>query len=125
VAGFSHENPIPAACRIGGLVFSGAITGRDRATRLMPDDLDTQCANAFATMREIVEAAGGATDDIAKVTVWLRDYRDREALNREWTAMFPDPSSRPARHAVAAMLDGKTLIQCDFVAVLDDSRVTG
>lgn len=117
-AGFSHANPIPAACRIGQFVFSGAITGRDPRTGQLPGDLGTQCVNMFRHVREIVEAAGGGTGDIAKMTVWLRDYRDREALNREWLAMFPDPGSRPARHALAAEFDGDTLVQCDFIAVL-------
>jgi enamine deaminase RidA (YjgF/YER057c/UK114 family) len=119
VEGFSHTNPVPAACRIGPFVFSGAITGRDPQAGEMPADLDTQCANMFRHVREIVAAAGAGVGDIAKMTVWLRDFRDREALNREWAAMFPDPQSRPARHAVAATLDGGTLIQCDFIAVAE------
>jgi 2-iminobutanoate/2-iminopropanoate deaminase len=120
VGGFSHANPVPAASRIGSLVFSGAITGRDGDTGIMPPDLDTQCANLFSHVREIVQAAGGRTDDIIKMTVWLREYRDRDALNREWEAMFPDLEDRPARHALAAEFDGDMLVQCDFIAVLDD-----
>ena len=122
VGGYSHANPVPAACRIGSLVFSGAITGRDPETRQMPPDLDTQCVNLFRHVREIVEAAGGTTGDIVKMTVWLREYRDRTALNREWEALFPDPDDRPARHALAAELDGDSRVQCDFIAVLDAER---
>ncbi|GAA2697605.1 RidA family protein [Actinoplanes palleronii] len=121
VGGFAHVNPVPAASRIDRFVFSGAITGRDPRTRAMPADLAGQCANMFGHVREIVEAAGGSTDDIVKMTVWLRDLRDRDALNEQWTAMFPDPDSRPARHALAATFDGDTLVQCDFIAVLEDS----
>lgn len=122
VGGFAHDNPIPAASRIGPFVFSGAVTGRDPRTRTMPAGLDAQCANLFHHVREIIEAAGGTTADIAKMTFWLRDYRDRAALNREWLLMFPDPASRPARHALAATFDGDTLIQGDFTAVLIDTR---
>jgi enamine deaminase RidA (YjgF/YER057c/UK114 family) len=122
VGGLAHANPVPAASRIDRFVFSGAITGRDPQTREMPADLSTQCANMFRHVRDIVEAAGGTTGDIVKMTVWLRDYRDRDALNEQWEAMFPDPDSRPARHALAATFDGDTLAQCDFIAVLDDSR---
>ncbi|MFI6073879.1 RidA family protein [Actinoplanes sp. NPDC051343] len=122
IGGFEHANPVPAASRIDRFVFSGAITGRDPQTRDMPADLGAQCANMFRHVREIVEAAGGSPDDIVKMTVWLRDYRDRDALNEQWEAMFPDPDSRPARHALAATFDGDTLVQCDFIAVLGDSR---
>ncbi|QTX04431.1 RidA family protein [Agromyces archimandritae] len=120
--GFGHANPIPAASRIGPFLFSGALTGRDPETREMPAGLDAQAANVFRHVRELLAAAGGTTDDIAKMTFHLAEYRDREALNREWLAMFPDPASRPARQAIAAVLDGGSLIQCDLVAVLDDGR---
>jgi enamine deaminase RidA (YjgF/YER057c/UK114 family) len=123
VGGFGHVNPVPAASRIGCFVFSGAITGRDPETREMPTDLDTQCVNMFRHVREIAEAAGGSTDDIVKMTIWLRDYRDRDALNWQWEAMFPDPDSRPARHALAATFDGHMLVQCDFIAVLGDGTL--
>jgi 2-iminobutanoate/2-iminopropanoate deaminase len=118
VEGFSHANPVPAACRLGPFVFSGAVTGRDPQTGQMPDDLDHQCATMFRHVRAIVTAAGGSTGDIVKMTVWLSDLSDRDALNREWEAMFPDPGSRPARHALAATFDGHTRVQCDFIAVL-------
>lgn len=117
--GFGHDNPVPVASRIGPFLFSGVLTGRDPETAAMPPGLDAQCANLFSHVRRLMDAAGGSTDHIAKMTFHLIDYRDREALNREWTAMFPDPESRPARHAVAATLDGGARIHCDLVAVLD------
>ena len=35
VEGFSHKNPIPAACRIGDLLFSGSIQGTAMVTKRM------------------------------------------------------------------------------------------
>lgn len=119
VPGFSHANPIPAASRIGPFLFTGVLTGRDPLTREMPASIDEQCSNLFAQVRDLLGAAGGSADDIAKMTFWLATYRDREALNREWVAMFPDPENRPARQAMAADLDDGCLIQCDLVAVLE------
>lgn len=118
VTGLTHANPVPAASRIGPFVASGAITGRDPLTRQMPTDLDAQCVNLFAHVRAIIEAAGGTTGDILKLTIRLQEYRDRDALNRAWTAMFPDPDDRPARHVLAAELDGGSLVQGEFLAVL-------
>ena len=117
---FDHSNPIPAAARIGPFLFSGVLTGRDPLTREFPDGLHPQCVAVFNQVRALLTAAGGTTDDIAKMTFWLADYRDREALNREWLAMFPDAANRPARQAMAADLDGGCLIQCDLVAVFMD-----
>jgi len=118
--GFAHANPIPAASRIGPFLASGVLTGRDPVTRELPPGLTEQCANVFGHVRALLATAGGSTDDILKMTFWLADLRDREALNREWTAMFPEAANRPARQAVAAVLDGGSLVQCDLLAVLGD-----
>jgi enamine deaminase RidA (YjgF/YER057c/UK114 family) len=66
----------------------------------------------------IVEAGGGTVEDIAKVTVWMRDPADRKVLNREWLKMFPDEASRPARHTQGTEPGDEALIRCEFVAVL-------
>ncbi len=115
---FVHKNPIPNASRIANIVASGAIMGRDPETDAPGATLADQCRLVFRHMRSTVEAAGGTTDDIIKVTVWLEDPSDREALNAEWTAMFPDPESRPARHTQKDISDSPYLMHCDFMAVL-------
>jgi 2-iminobutanoate/2-iminopropanoate deaminase len=119
IGGFKHVNPIPNACRIGGLVMSGVILGRDHDGK-MPESLEAQCANMFAHMKATVEAAGGTTDDIIKMTVWLKDRSQRGPLNVEWLKMFPDEHSRPARHSQQQSdMEGGSLVQCDFTAVID------
>lgn len=119
VEGFGHKNPIPAACRVGNILMSGIVFGLDPATGKPADGLDEQCRLMFGHIRAIMQAAGGSTDDIVKVTVWLADRNQREPVNREWLAMFPDPTTRPARQAMSGALDGGKLVQCDFVAVMD------
>lgn len=117
---FVHRNPIPNAARVGNLVMSGVINGVDPATGRVAPTLEAQCGFMFAHMKKIVEAAGGATDDIVKVTVWLKDRSQREPLNKAWVAMFPDEASRPARHSMHADLEGGVLVQCDFTAWLGE-----
>lgn len=119
VEGFSHKNPIPAACRIGPLLESGSIQGTDPATGKYGATLAEQSVLMFAHMKRIVEAAGGSLADIVKVTVWLRDRAHRGPINEEWLRLFPDPHSRPARHAIQADLDGEKLLECSFVAWIE------
>ncbi|MBV8927172.1 MAG: RidA family protein [Bradyrhizobium sp.] len=118
IGGFKHANPIPNACRIGSLVMSGVILGRDNDGQ-MPATLEAQCTNMFAHMKATVEAAGGTTADIIKMTVWLKDRSQRAPLNAEWLKMFPDEHSRPARHSLQSDMEGGALVQCDFTAVID------
>jgi 2-iminobutanoate/2-iminopropanoate deaminase len=113
---FSHSNPIPAACEIDGVLMSGIIYGLDTTTGQPAATLDEQCHLMFVHLRAVLEASGATPDDVVKLNVFLKDRSQRESLNREWIALFPDPDSRPVRQAMQADLDNGKLIQCDFVA---------
>jgi len=117
IAGFAHKNPIPAASRVGNMLMTGIITGTDPATGKLADTLEAQCANIFHHVRSIMRGAGGSTDNIIKMNVWMKDRSNRDVLNAEWVKMFPDAESRPARHTSQTALEGGQLIVCDIVAV--------
>ena len=118
VAGYKHGNPIPAASRVGNIVMTGVISAKDAKSGKLPETLEAQCAAMFRNVRDIIEEAGGRTEHIIKMTVWLRNLSDRKALNEEWLKMFPDAASRPARHALLHQGEGDSLIACDFTAVI-------
>ncbi len=119
--GFSHANPIPNASRIGNIMMSSVINGRDPETAEMPSDLGRQVVNIFTHLRSAVTAAGGGPDDILKITFWVKDpATGRGALNDEWLAMFPDENARPARHTQALIGDGPALVTCEFTAVFQE-----
>jgi 2-iminobutanoate/2-iminopropanoate deaminase len=122
VDGFAHKNPIPAAARIGNMVYASSMHGRDSETGEIAATLEEQCKLMFSHLRRIVEAAGGATEDIIKVSIWMADPTQRDAVNKEWVAMFPDPASRPARHTMQAKLGGGQLVVCDFIAVVRENN---
>ena len=121
IDGFQHTNPIPHACMVGNLLVSGGIPGFIPGTTRPAATLEEQCAHMFAHVRAILEKAGGTTQDIVKVTLWMNDPASKEAVNKEWLRMFPDEGSRPARHTQPSQLGGGMLIQCDFTAVLGDT----
>lgn len=118
--GLSHRHPVPNACRIGNMVFSGAVHGVSPITHELPSGMADQSANVFANMLAIIEAAGGSVEDIIKVEIYLRDSSDRNAVNEEWLRMFPDPQSRPARHVRPLPPDSPSLVQSEFIAVVED-----
>ena len=121
VEGLHHgSNPIPAAARRGPLVVSGGIAGLDRTSGTLPDSLEEQVANMFDNVGAIITEAGGSVADIVKMTIAVGDRSARSVINPHWVAMFPDESSRPARHTVAKELSGGMLVQADFVAYIPD-----
>jgi enamine deaminase RidA (YjgF/YER057c/UK114 family) len=117
---FVHRNPIPNAARIGNTIVSGLIRGVDPATTALPPTVEQQCAFMFRHLRRTVEAGGGTTDDIIKVTVWMSPLQ-REPVNREWVKMFPDPATRPARQIMEAPMEAGVLVQCEFIAVIAEA----
>jgi len=119
VEGFSHSAPIPAGSRIGNFVISGGIMGLDPATGKIADGLEAQSAVMFANVRRFMEAAGGSPENIIKMTLWVRDRAARAAIDPHWTAMFPDPKSRPARHTLVYQLPDPMLVQCEILAVME------
>ena len=119
VPGLEHTDPIPLATTMGPFLVSGGIPGRDSATGRTGADFDTQVALMFRNVRRVMEAAGGTTDDIIKLTVWMKSGRDKQTLNAEWVPMFPDETSSPARPTFVyddLPLDYK--IQCEILAVI-------
>jgi 2-iminobutanoate/2-iminopropanoate deaminase len=119
IPGFAHKNPIPAACRIGNLVETGLINGTDPVSGKFGATPEEQFALMLGHVKAIVEAAGGTTDDIIKLTVWVRDRSMRAALNGPWVEMFPDEHSRPARHTMKGDFDEPAkFAECSFVAVI-------
>jgi 2-iminobutanoate/2-iminopropanoate deaminase len=99
VEGFSHgANPIPAASRVGNVVMTGGINGQDPATGKVPDDQSAQVALAFANLAKILTAAGASMEGVVKLSVSVRTFELRDAINEQWLKYFPDEHSRPARH---------------------------
>jgi enamine deaminase RidA (YjgF/YER057c/UK114 family) len=121
VPGFEHDNPIPAACRVGPLLITRGISGKEPYTGKLPEGLEAQCDFMWATVRRVLEIAGGSPEDVVKMNVWMKDRSQRNILNKGWLELFPDPHSRPARHTFQASdLPGAMLVQCEFSAMIGE-----
>lgn len=114
IPGLGHgAQPIPAACRVGPLLVSGGISGKDPATGTIPEDPAAEVAQAFANLKALLDAAGATPDDVAKVTVFVNDRDIRSHVNPPWLELFPDPESRPARHTLETRLAGMRIqLEC-------------
>lgn len=119
VPGLHHGGlPIPTASLVGNLLVSGGISPLDPETGTVPEDLEAQVALVFANLRRTLDAAGGTLDDVAKVTVFVLDKAIRPLVDAQWVVLFPDESSRPARHTLCTELPPSVQIQLDLIAVL-------
>jgi 2-iminobutanoate/2-iminopropanoate deaminase len=117
IAGFKHGNPIPAATRLGPLVVSSVIVGRDPVTGTLPDSIEEQCVHIFAHVRAMLAEAGATAEDVVKMDFWVPDpSTGRAIVNQEWLKMFPDFDSCPSRHTHTT---GGKNIQATFMAYID------
>lgn len=116
VPGASHNAPIPAAARVGPLLCTSAVSGKDAATGQLPADAATQVSHTFANLRTVLQAGGASLDDVAKFSVTIKDNSVREPLNAEWLSCFPDPHDRPARHIVVQDLQHGLWLQIEVMA---------
>lgn len=120
IEGFAHENPVPAACVIDNLLFTGAVHGGGQGSdpAQFSPDAATQCQRMFERVLEILSVAGGSAEDIVKMSVRIASPEVRQDLNRMWDHVFPDPDSRPARQVTVGTTQPHILVQCEVVAVL-------
>jgi 2-iminobutanoate/2-iminopropanoate deaminase len=118
VPGLAHNAPIPLGARLGNLICSSGIAGKDPASGQLPGDAASQARHAFDNMQRLLEAAGATLADVAKLTVYAKDDSVREAINAEWLRAFPDPADRPARHILIQDLQHGMWLQLEFIALV-------
>ena len=118
IKGSEHQNPIPTAVKIGNMVYTSALIGSDPKTGELPEDVNEEIRNLFHYLTKIMEAAGGTTENIAHLSVYMVDRKYKENVNIEWLKMFPNPDNRPARHTTEKSLRKGLRVQFEMTAVL-------
>lgn len=118
VPGASHNAPIPAGARVGNVLCSSAISGKDAATGLLPLDAAMQAERAFTNLKILLQAGGATLSDVVKLSVSIKDNSVRDAINTQWLACFPDPHDRPARHILVHDLQHGMWLQLEVMAVI-------
>jgi 2-iminobutanoate/2-iminopropanoate deaminase len=122
VEGVTHGTvPMPRGARVGNMIFSSGISGKDPATDKVPEDGPTQAKFMFQHLRTLLANGGATLEDVAHVTVFVKNNEQRPAINEEWVKCFPDPHDRPARHTQVADLQGGVLMQIEIIAFVQGS----
>lgn len=66
----------------GSLIFTSGVVARGADGRIRGiNDIAAQTRQCLKNIENIVKAGGGSLKDLVKVTVFLRDLRDYEAMN--------------------------------------------
>ena len=120
IPGVQHNAPIPYGARVGNVVYSSAIQGINADTGELPEDVYEQARQCFRNMHTFLQHAGATPDDIVRLTCFLADLGDRQALNEPWLELFPDENDRPSRHTSRYVPQpGGMKIQIEVIAVVE------
>ncbi len=103
----TEPNPVLAkAVEYHGFVYLQGCTARDLSA-----DVVGQTRDVLAQIDDILETHGTDKTRLLQAQIWLKDIRDREAMNGVWSAWLP-AGGAPARACVQAhMADPRHLVE--------------
>ena len=94
-----------------GFVFVQGVTAKD-----LGRDIKGQTEDVLAQIDAILETHGTDKTQLLQALIWVKDIREREAMNEVWTAWLP-PGGAPARACVQSnMADPKVLVEIMITA---------
>jgi len=97
----------------GGFIFVSGQLGSDEEGRIA-GDIEAQTRRAIENLIAAVGEAGGKIEEVVKVTVYLKDMRDFNIMNRVYSEYFK--INPPARTTVGvAELPREALVEMDAI----------
>ena len=89
-----------------GFVYVQGCTAKD-----LSKPITGQTEEVLAQIDDILETHGTDKTRLLQAQIWLKDIRDRDAMNKLWSAWLP-PGGAPARACVQAnMADPRHLVE--------------
>lgn len=105
------------AVRVGDQIWLSGMTGRSAAGEI-PEDVVDQFGVAMANMDHALRTAGGAPENIVKVTIYLTDIVDRPKINPQRIKYFGEDLPASTLVEVSALVDPRLKVEIEAVAVL-------
>jgi enamine deaminase RidA (YjgF/YER057c/UK114 family) len=106
----------------GELLFVAGQIGWDKGGQVVSDDFGVQFRQALENVLEVVWAAGGRPDSIARMVVYVTDKREYLAAAREvgavWRRALGKHFPAMALVEVKALLEDRAKVEIEAVALL-------
>ena len=119
VKGLSHgAAPIPMACRVGPILETTGIMGKNPDTGEMPPDAEAQAHLCFQNLERVLKAAELDMGDVVKISVVVVDDTYRSAINKPWNF----PSNTPVRSS-SVQVPSKRIFPCMSPSPVARSRL--
>lgn len=90
--------PYSQAIEVNGMVYTSGVIPVNPATGEIPEGSVVQAKQAFANLKNLIEASGCQMSQVVKTTVFIKEMNDFAAINEVYAEFFPAPY--PARSCV-------------------------
>lgn len=90
--------PYSQAIEVNGMVYTSGVIPVNPATGEIPEGSVAQAKQAFANLKNLIEASGCQMSQVVKTTVFIKEMNDFAAINEVYAEFFPAPY--PARSCV-------------------------
>ena len=90
--------PYSPGIKMGNWLFTSGQTPFDPETKNVPESFNDQVKVTMDNIKGILEAVGGTMDNIVKTTVFLKDMKNFNKMNRIYRKYFSEKP--PARSCV-------------------------
>jgi len=120
-----HPLPWPYShgVKVGTMLFIAGQVALDEELRIVgPGDAEAQARQTWRNIKTVVEAAGGKISDIVRVTTYVADLADIEAIHGVRREFFPDGDFPTATVVQAARLGlPGLLLETEAFAIIGSS----
>lgn len=102
--GAASIGPFSHAVESGDLIYFSGQTAIDSTTgKIVEGDIGLQTQQCFNNLFDVLTATGLATENVAKVNVFLADMNDFSAMNEVYSKQFSPPYPARTTIGVAAL----------------------
>jgi enamine deaminase RidA (YjgF/YER057c/UK114 family) len=120
-----HPLPWPYShgVKVGKMLFIAGQVALDEELRIVgPGDAEAQARQTWRNIKTVVEAAGGKISDVVRVTTYVADLADIEAIHGVRREFFPDGDFPTATVVQAARLGlPGLLLETEAFAIIGSS----
>ena len=111
--------PYSQAVRYGDLLFvAGQVALRPDHDQIVGEGIEEQTEQACENLKAILEAGGSSLDHVLKVTFYIRNMDDFQAINEVYSQYFAN-EPRPAR-ALVPVATSRSACSFDAIAFVPD-----
>jgi 2-iminobutanoate/2-iminopropanoate deaminase len=108
--------PYSQAVESQGMVFvSGQVGINPKTGKKVEGGIEKETEQVLKNIKAILEKAGLTLENVAKVTVYLKDINDFQSMNGVYSQFFSQ--HKPARACVEANMVKDFLVEIDCIAV--------